>query len=37
MKINLVNLEKKLDIKFKNIDLLIKALTHKSFNSEDNS
>ena len=36
MKINLVNLEKKLDIKFKNIDLLIKALTHKSFNSEDN-
>src|SRR5210317_2087043 len=37
MKINLVNLEKKLDIKFKNIDLLIKALTHKSFNSEDNN
>jgi len=37
MKINLVNLEKKLDIKFKNIDLLIKALTHKSFNSEENN
>ena len=37
MKINFVNLEKKLDIKFKNIDLLIKALTHKSFNSEDNN
>ena len=37
MKINLVNLEKKLDIKFKNIDLIIKALTHKSFNSEDNN
>ena len=37
MKINLVNLEKKIDIKFKNIDLLIKALTHKSFNSEDNN
>jgi len=37
MKINLVNLEKKLDIKFKNIDLLIKALTHKSFNSEVNN
>ena len=37
MKINLINLEKKLDIKFKNIDLLIKALTHKSFNSEVNN
>lgn len=37
MKINLTNLEKKLEIKFKNTDLLIKALTHKSFNSKDNN
>jgi ribonuclease-3 len=37
MKINLSNLEKKLDIKFKNSDLLVRALTHKSFNSEDNN
>ena len=36
MKINLTNLEKKLEIKFKNTNLLIKALTHKSFNSKDN-
>jgi len=37
MKINLTNLEKKIEIKFKNTDLLIKALTHKSFNSKDNN
>lgn len=37
MKINLTNLEKKLEIKFKNTNLLIKALTHKSFNSNDNN
>ena len=37
MKINLTNLEKKLEIKFKNTDLLIKSLTHKSFNSKDNN
>ena len=37
MKINLTNLEKKLEIKFKNTNLLIKALTHKSFNSKDNN
>jgi len=37
MKINLTNLEKKLEIKFKNTDLLIEALTHKSFNSKDNN
>ena len=37
MKINLSNLEKKLDIKFKSSDLLVRALTHKSFNSEDNN
>ena len=37
MKINLTNLEKKIEIKFKNTDLLIEALTHKSFNSKDNN
>ena len=37
MKINLTNLEKKLEINFKNTNLLIKALTHKSFNSKDNN
>ena len=37
MKINLSNLEKKLDIKFKCSNLLVRALTHKSFNSEDNN
>jgi ribonuclease-3 len=37
MKINLSNLEKKLDIKFKSSDLLVRALTHKSFNSDDNN
>ena len=37
MKINLTNLETKIEIKFKNTDLLIKALTHKSFNSKDNN
>jgi len=37
MKINSSNLEKKLDIKFKSSDLLVRALTHKSFNSEDNN
>jgi len=37
MKINLSNLEKKLDIKFKSSDILVRALTHKSFNSEDNN
>ena len=37
MKINYNNLEKKINFKFKNIDLLIKSLTHKSFNSIDNN
>ena len=37
MKINYQNLEKKIDIKFKSKDLLIKALTHKSFNHVDNN
>ena len=37
MKINYQILEKKIKIKFKNKDLLIKSLTHKSFNKEDNN
>jgi ribonuclease-3 len=37
MKINYNNLEKKINFKFKNIDLLVKSLTHKSFNSIDNN
>lgn len=36
MKINYSNLEKKLNIKFKNQNLLVQSLTHKSFNSNDN-
>ena len=34
MKINFQNLEKKLKINFKNKDLLIKSLTHKSFDKK---
>ena len=37
MKISFQNLEKKLKIDFKNKDLLIKSLTHKSFNKTDNN
>ena len=37
MKINYQNLEKKIDVKFKNKDLLIQALTHKSFNPNENN
>ncbi len=37
MKINFQNLEKKLKINFKDKELLIKALTHKSFNNQDNN
>jgi ribonuclease III len=37
MKINYQNLEKKINIKFKNKDLLIQSLTHKSFNSNKNN
>ncbi len=37
MKINYLNLEKKINIKFKNRNLLIKSLTHKSFNPEENN
>jgi len=37
MKINYQNLEKKIKVVFKNKDLLIKSLTHKSFNKENNN
>ncbi len=37
MKINYQNLEKKIDLKFKNKNLLIQALTHKSFNPNENN
>ena len=37
MKINYQILEKKIDLKFKNKDLLIQALTHKSFNPNNNN
>ena len=37
MKINYQSLEKKLNIKFKNKDLLIQCLTHKSFDSTKNN
>ena len=34
---NLINLEKKINIKFKNFELLIKSLTHKSYDSIHNN
>ena len=37
MKINFQDLEKKLKINFKDKELLIKALTHKSFNNQHNN
>ena len=37
MKINYQSLEKKIDVKFKNKDLLIQSLTHKSFNPNENN
>ena len=37
MNLNLNKLEKKINIKFKNIKLLIKSLTHKSYNSINNN
>ena len=37
MKINYQNLEKKINIDFKNKDLLVKSLTHKSFDKENNN
>ena len=36
MNVNLNELEKKIKINFKNKDLLLKSLTHKSFNKENN-
>ena len=36
MKIDYQNLEKEIKVNFKNKDLLIKSLTHKSFNKENN-
>ena len=37
MKINYQNLEKKINVKFKNTNLLSQSLTHKSFNSNKNN
>ena len=37
MKIDYTKLEKKIKIRFKNKNLLIKSLTHKSFNRFDNN
>ena len=37
MKINYHNLEKKINFKFKNINLLTQSLTHKSFDSNINN
>ena len=36
MKNNILSLQKKINIKFKNINLLVKSVTHKSFNPLDN-
>ena len=37
MKVNYNSLEKKINFKFKNINLLIQSLTHKSFDSNKNN
>ena len=37
MKINYRDLQKKIKVKFKNLDLLIKSLTHKSFDTKNNN
>ena len=37
MKIYYHNLEKKIKVEFKNKDLLVKSLTHKSFNKDENN
>ena len=37
MKINLLNLEKKLKLKFTDPKILIKSLTHKSYDSKNNN
>ena len=37
MKINYHNLEKKINYKFNNLNLLVQSLTHKSFNPNNNN
>ena len=37
MKINYQDLQKKINVKFKNLDLLVKSLTHKSFDTKNNN
>ena len=37
MKINYQDLQKKIKVKFKNLDLLIQSLTHKSFDTKKNN
>ena len=37
MKINYINLQKKINIKFKDKKLLEKSLTHKSYNRNNNN
>ena len=37
MKINYQNLQKKIKVKFNDLDLLIKSLTHKSFDPKNNN
>ncbi len=37
MKINYQNLEKKIKISFKNKSLLVKSLTHKSYDKKNNN
>ena len=37
MKINYQDLQKKINIRFKNLDLLIQSLTHKSFDNKKNN
>ena len=37
MKIDYHNLENKIKINFRNKDLLVKSLTHKSFNKDENN
>ena len=37
MQINYQDLQKKIKVKFKNLDLLIKSLTHKSFDTKNNN
>ena len=36
MKVKINKLQKVLNIKFKNIDILVQAITHKSFDSKKN-